>query len=161
MNKKISTAQLIYISVIAALYVVLAAVFAPMSFGAVQVRIAEILTLLPIMTPLAIPGVTIGCFISNIIFGASVLDIILGTLATLIAAVLTYVFRSNKYIAAFPPVIVNAFIVAYILMVSAGAPYWLTVFTVGVGQAIACYAIGIPFITLLAKYLPDRFFDVK
>lgn len=159
MNKKNSTIQLIYIGVIAALYVVLSSIFAPLSFGPVQVRIAEILTLLPIMTPLAIPGTFIGCLIANILFGASMMDVILGSLATLIAAILTYILRSNKYVAAFPPVIVNAFIVAYVLKISAGAPYWMTVFTVGVGQAISCYAIGIPFISLLEKYLPNGFFE--
>lgn len=160
-TKSISLKQLIWAALIAAIYVVLTAIFAPLSFGAVQVRISEILTLLPILTPMAVPGTFIGCFISNIIFSASLLDIILGSLATLASAVLTYLLRENKYLAAAPPVIVNAFIVAFILKVSAGAPYWLTVFTVGVGQAISCYALGIPFITLLQKKLPRNFFDGK
>ena len=161
MNQKITTKQIVITAAIAGIYFVLAAVFAPLSFGPVQVRIAEIMTLLPILTPFAIPGTFIGCLIANIIFGVGILDIIFGSIATLIAAVLTYMLRKNKYLAALPPVIVNAFIIAYVLKVSVGAPYWMTVFTVGVGQAIACYALGIPFITLLEKYLPKDFFESK
>lgn len=161
MKLKITTQQIVYTALIAAIYFILTAVFAPLSFGAVQVRIAEALTLLPIITPLAVPGSFIGCFISNIVFASSVLDMVLGSLATLVAGTFTYMLRKNKYAAALPPVIINAFIVAYVLKVSVAAPYWMTVFTVGVGQAISCYAIGIPFITMLEKYLPDRFFETK
>ncbi len=157
MNIKITPKQIVYTAFIAAIYFVVAAIFAPLSFGPVQVRIAEALTLLPIITPLAIPGTFIGCLIANIVFSASMLDIILGSLATLIAAILTYMLRENKYIAALPPVIINAFVVAYVLKVSVGAPYWMTVFTVGVGQAVSCYAIGIPFVAIVKKYLPEAF----
>lgn len=159
MNNKLSVKQLLYIAAISAVYIVLSAVFAPLSFGPVQVRISEMLTLLPILTPLAVPGVFIGCFISNLIFSGSVLDICLGSIATLIAALMTRWLRNNKYVAAAPPVAVNAFIIAYVLKVSLGAPYWLSVFTIGVGQAISCYALGIPFITLLARRLPENFFE--
>lgn len=157
MEKKLSTRQLVYIGLIAALYVVLIAIFPAISFGQLQVRIAEMLTLLPVLTPLAIPGITLGCLIANLIFSGVFLDILLGTLATLIAGVLTYLFRKNLWIAAFPPVIINAFMVAYILMVSVGANFLLSVFYVGVGQLIACYALGVPFVTLLKKVLPDQF----
>lgn len=136
MEKKLSTRQLVYIGLIAALYVVLIAIFPAISFGQLQVRIAEMLTLLPVLTPLAIPGITLGCLIANLIFSGVFLDILLGTLATLIAGVLTYLFRKNLWIAAFPPVIINAFMVAYILMVSVGANFLLSVFYVGeIGRA--------------------------
>lgn len=160
-TKKITVKQIVYIGFIAAIYFVLTTIFAPLSFGPIQVRISEILTLLPIMTPLAIPGTFLGCLISNIVFSGSILDIILGSLATLAAGICTYMLKKNKFFAAGPPVIINAFVVAYILMVTGAAPFWMTVFTVGVGQAISCYALGIPFITLLHKYLPESLFNDK
>ncbi|MBQ5850526.1 MAG: QueT transporter family protein [Lachnospiraceae bacterium] len=159
MNYKFSIKQILHTAVIASIYVVLSAVFAPLSFGAVQVRISEALTLLPLLTPLAIPGLFIGCLLANLLFSGSILDICLGSLATLIAAVITRHLRRHKYLAALPPVIVNGFIIAYVLKVSIGAPYWLTVFTVGVGQAISCYALGIPLITFLQNHFPKNFFD--
>ena len=77
-------------AMIAAIYVVLTIVFAPSSFGEVQVRIAEALTILPVFTPAAIPGLFIGCLIGNILGGALLPDIIFGSLATLIGALFTY-----------------------------------------------------------------------
>lgn len=159
MNRMFSTKNLVLSGLIAAVYVVLIAIFPAFSFGQVQVRIAEVLTLLPILTPAAVPGVFIGCLISNILFGGAMIDIIFGSLATLAAAVLTYYLRKNKWLAAFPPVIINAIVVPFILQVSLGTPYWITFFYILVGQTIAVYALGIPFIIALKKYLPEKFFN--
>ena len=84
-------------AVIAAIYVVLILLFQPFSFGEIQVRVAEALTVLPFFTPAAIPGVTIGCLIGNLI-GGNVMDMIFGTLATLIGAVVSYAVRKNQYL---------------------------------------------------------------
>ena len=81
---------------IAALYVVLTMVFAPISFGPVQLRIAEALCILPIFTPAAIPGLFIGCVIANLIGGGIILDVIFGSLATLIGAVIGYMLRLRR-----------------------------------------------------------------
>ena len=156
MKKTITTKYLVLSALIAALYVVLIAIFPAFSFGQVQVRIAEALTLLPILTPAAIPGVALGCLIGNIIFSGSLLDIFLGSLATLIAAILTYYLRKNKWLAAAPPVIINAIVVPLILKISLGTPYFLTMFYIAAGQAIACYALGIPLIYALERYVPEH-----
>ena len=95
-------------AMIAAIYVVLTVMFQAISFGEIQVRIAEALTILPAFTPAAIPGLFIGCIIGNI-FGGSILpDIIFGSLATLIGACFTYLLRNqSKYLAPLPPIISN------------------------------------------------------
>ena len=99
-------------AMIAAIYVVLTVVFAPFSFGSVQVRIAEALTILPAFTPAAIPGLFVGCLIGNILGGAMLPDIIFGTLATLIGAVFTYILRNqNKFLAPLPPIVANTVII--------------------------------------------------
>ena len=91
-------------AVITALYVVLTMVFAPISFGPVQVRIAEALCILPMFTPAAIPGLFIGCLIANLIGGGIILDVIFGSIATLIGAVLGYMLRKNRWLVPLPSV---------------------------------------------------------
>ena len=90
---------------IAAVYVVLTLVFAPISYGEVQVRISESLTILPFFTPAAVPGLFIGCLIANITGGAIIWDIIFGSVATLIGAIGTYKLRNNRWLAPIPPII--------------------------------------------------------
>ena len=103
-------------AMIATIYVVLTVVFAPFSFGQVQVRISEALTILPFFTPAAIPGLYIGCLIGNIIGGAILPDIIFGSLATLIGAVFTYLLRKqSKFLAPIPPIAANTIIVPFVL----------------------------------------------
>ncbi len=141
-------------AVVAAVYAVLTLVLAPVSMGAVQCRISEALTALPLITPVAIPGLFVGCLIANIFLG-SIYDMVFGSLATLFAAFLTYRFRKNKWLALFFPVIINAVIVGgYIgLFLSSGMPVWLCMVTVGAGQAVACYGLGIPLYKLLSKIM--------
>ena len=83
-------------AMIAAIYVVLTFVFAHISFGEVQIRIAEMLTVLPVFTPAAIPGLFVGCLIGNITGGAMLPDVIFGSIATLIGAVGTYFLRNSN-----------------------------------------------------------------
>lgn len=130
-------------AIIAALYVVLVLLFEPISFSAIQFRIAEALTILPYFTVAAIPGVTIGCLIANII-GGSFLDIIFGTLATLIAAVCTYLLRKHKYLAPVPPILSNMIIIPWVLRFAYGdtQPIWFLMLTVGIGEIISCAVIG-------------------
>ncbi|MDV9527922.1 QueT transporter family protein, partial [Clostridioides difficile] len=113
-SKNIST--MTQAAMIAAIYVVLTYVFAPFSFGEVQVRIAESLTILPLFTPAAIPGLFIGCLIGNILGGAILPDIIFGSLATLLGAIFTYRLRNkNKILAPVPPIVANTVIVPFVL----------------------------------------------
>lgn len=142
MNKK--TLMVTQAAVIAALYVVLIVIFRPLSYGPIQVRFAEILTVLPFFTPAAIPGVTIGCLLSGILTGASLPDIVFGSLATLIAAVISYRIRRYKYAVALPPILLNALIIPWILKYSYGLPdeIWFMSLTVGAGELIAAGLMG-------------------
>ncbi len=138
-------------AVIAALYAALTVAFAPISYGAVQFRIAEAFTLLPVLMPQAIPGLAIGCLVSNLIGGYGVWDVVFGTLATLIAAILTYSLRKNIWLAALPPVLVNAAVIGLLLHFVLELPLVPTMATVGLGQLAVVFALGIPLILALQK----------
>jgi len=145
-------------SIIAAMYAVLTIILAPISFSEMQIRVSEALTILPFFTPAAIPGLFVGCLIANIVGGNGPWDWTLGSLATLIAAYLTYKMP-NKYLAPLPPVIVNAVIVGTMLGFLYKLPYWSTICLVGIGELIACYIIGYPLLLLLEKYRSKLFGD--
>ena len=138
-------------AVIAALYAALTVVFAPISYGAVQFRIAEALTLLPVLLPQAIPGLAVGCLVSNLIGGYGIWDVVFGTLATLIAALLTYGLRKNIWLAAVPPVLVNAVAIGLLLHFVLKLPLIPTMATVGLGQLVVVFALGVPLIIALKK----------
>ena len=140
---------------IAAIYVVLTYIFAPFSFGEVQIRIAEALTILPVFTPAAIPGLFLGCLIGNILGGAILPDIIFGSLATLIGAVFTYMLRDqNKLLAVLPPIISNTIIVPFVLKLGYGVnlPIPFMMLTVGIGEIIGCGVLGLVLYSALSKY---------
>ncbi len=142
-------------AMIAAVYVVLTYVFAPFSFGEVQIRIAEALTILPVFTPAAVPGLFIGCFIGNILGGAILPDIIFGSLATLIGAFFTYRVRDkNRFLAPLPPIIANMVIVPFVLRYGYGIllPVSFMMLTVGAGEIISCGILGMALYLALWKY---------
>lgn len=141
-------------AMIAAIYVVLVEVFAPISFSAIQCRIAEALTILPYFTPAAIPGVALGCLIANILGGSAMLDIIFGTLATLLGAVGSYAVRSHKWAVPLPPIIANTLIVPWVLRFAyaESAPIYFLMATVGIGEVIACGIFGMILLFALQKY---------
>lgn len=152
-NKNLS--YLTQSAMIAAIYVVLTAVFAPISFGEIQIRIAEMLTILPVFTPAAIPGLFVGCLIGNILGGAVLPDIICGSLATLIGAAGTYALRKNfRVLAALPPILANTLIVPFVLRYAYGVtlPIPLLMVTVGVGEIISCAVLGTVLAAILKKY---------
>ena len=142
-------------AMIAALYVVLTFLFAPFSFGSVQVRIAEALTVLPYFTPSAIPGLFIGCLIGNLLGGAALPDIIFGSLATLIGALFTHLLRKqNKFLAPIPPILSNTIIIPLVLRFAYGMnlPIYYMTLTVGLGEIISCGVLGMILLTSLGKY---------
>lgn len=157
-------------ALIAAIYAALTyfGSFFGLSYGSVQVRFSEALTILPIFTPAAIPGLTIGCFIANI-GSFNLLDMVFGTLATLIAAILTYLLRNIKFknlplLALIPPVIINAMVIgieiAVFLLPEGFTSYGLLIsaLQVGAGQIIACYGLGLPlYLTLKNRKLEFTF----
>lgn len=139
---------------IAAIYVVLTVVFAAFSFGEVQVRLAEALTILPFFTPAAIPGLFAGCIIGNLLGGAIPLDILCGSIATLIGALGSYTLRKHKFLVPIPPIAANTVIVPYVLYYGYGVnlPIPFMMLTVGVGEVISCGVIGILVLLALEKY---------
>lgn len=152
-NKNI--AFLTQAAMIAAIYVVLTYVFAPFSFGEVQVRIAEALTILPLFTPAAVPGLFVGCLIGNIMGGAILPDIICGSLATLIGAVFTYLLRNKSpYLAPLPPIAANTVIVPFVLRFGYGVtlPIPFMMLTVGIGEVVSCGILGMILYVSLKRY---------
>ena len=144
-------------AIIAALYVVLtyAASMMGLSNGVIQVRFSEALTILPYFTPAAIPGLFIGCIISNLLAGAVVWDVIFGSLATLIGAVFTYLLRKkSKWLAPLPPVLSNTVIVPFVLTYAYGVPDGLAflMLTVGIGEVISCGVLGMLLLKCLEKH---------
>lgn len=142
-------------AMIAALYVALTIIFAPFSFGQIQVRIAESLTILPIFTPAAIPGLFAGCLIGNVLGGAIFPDIIFGSFATLIGAFFTYLLRKkNKYLAPLPPIISNTTIIPFVLRYAYGLylPITFLMLTVCIGEVISCGVLGMILYTALEKH---------
>ena len=142
---------------IAAIYAALTLIFAPISFNAVQFRISEAMTVLPILLPEAVPGLAVGCLVANILGGAALPDVIGGTLATLIAAWLTSRCRS-RYLAPLPPVVVNAVLVGGLLAFEqAGftgafaAAFWYNACSLAVSEAVVCYVLGLLLLKGLEK----------
>lgn len=146
--------------IIAALYVVLCVIFAPISYGEIQVRIAEALTILPIFTPAAIPGLVIGCLFANILGGGIVLDVIVGTLATLIGAVGTYYLRNKtRWVAPLPPIIANTILVPFVLYYGYGIKNFIPLMmaSVGIGEIIGAGVLGLILAFAIDK-LPKKLF---
>ena len=161
---------LIQSALIAALYAgltYLSGIFG-LAYGPIQLRISEVLTVLPAITPTAIPGLTIGCFIANI-GSFNVADMIFGTFATFVAALLTYCLRNIKLkkipiLSLLAPVIVNAVIIGFeiaVLYLPQGYSLWgfiISALEVGLGELVVCFGLGIPFYFAVVKY---RIFDMK
>ncbi len=154
MNKKVLF--ITQAAVIAALYVVLTALASALGLSsmAIQVRFSEALTVLPYFIPSAIPGVTIGCFLANILTGGAVLDIVFGTLATLIGSVCSYLLRKHKWLVPLPSIIANVIIVPWVLKTAYGLQdaYWYLMITVGIGEVISCYILGMILLFALDKH---------
>lgn len=153
--KKKNTLFLVQAAAIGAIYVVITLLFAPLSYGEIQIRFSEALTILPYFTPAAIPGLFVGCIISNFLGGALPVDIVFGSIATLIGAIFTHELRnSSRFLAPLPPIIANAVIVPFVLYYGYGVnlPIPFMMFTVGVGEVISCGILGMIVLTALSKY---------
>lgn len=133
-----------------------------LAYGPIQLRLSEVLTLLPMFTPAAIPGLTLGCFIANI-GSFNVADMLFGTLATLIAAIMTYWLKDIKIkglplLAMAPPVIINAVVIGFeiaVFYLGGENFFWsflISALEVGLGQLIVCYVFGTPFYLVVKKY---------
>lgn len=159
-NKR--TQYLAQAAMIAAIYTVLTllAAFANLAYGPIQFRFSEALTILPVFTPAAVPGLAIGCLVSNIWSGYGAADMIFGTLATLLAAIGTRRLRNIRVknipiLAPLPPVIFNAVIIGLEIAVLSSnvgfslAGFWGAALSVGAEQFIICYGLGLPLYAVL------------
>lgn len=158
MNKNRSRALLLaQAGLIAALYVALTylSAYFNLSSGAIQIRISEALTVLPFFTAAGIPGVTLGCFLANLLIGSPWPDVVFGSLATLIGALGSYALRKNRVLVSVPPVLANVIIVPLVLKYAyrVAGELWYFAITVGIGEIICCVVFGQLLITAL---LPIR-----
>jgi len=155
--------------IIAALYFAITVAVAPVAYGPLQIRISEALCVLPFFTPAAVPGLFVGCVLANLFSPFGIYDIVFGSLATLVAALITYRIKV-KWLLPLPTVVVNALIIGAELTLLATLPQFSTMLTptvfglsalyVGVGEAIACYALGMPLFFLLNKH-KERIFGQR
>lgn len=143
-------------AIIAALYVVLTLLANALGLAnyAIQLRFSEALTILPFFTPAAIPGLFLGCLISNLLTGAIIWDVVFGSLATLLGAVGTYLLRRVKWLAPLPPIAANTIIVPFVLYyayrIPGSIPYFML--TVGIGEILSCGVLGMLLLFVLQKY---------
>lgn len=175
-TKQAKTRRLVRCALIAALYAAVSLALAPITYGMMQARVSEALTLLPVLTPDAVLGVTLGCFLTNLVgvfTGANilgVLDIVFGTAATLCAALCTRRLRRIRaaglpLLAAVPPVLLNAVVIgAELTWLMSGAFNWQIFFVqaawVALGQILSCFVLGLPLVRLIEKTPAlNRFFN--
>ena len=170
-NKKVLF--LVQAAMIAAIYVVLTYFISAFNLasGAIQVRISEVLVILPYFTPAAIPGLFLGCLLSNLLTGGMIWDVIFGSLATLLGAVGTWLLCHSsasaspqnkssgsasvkKWLAPLPPIISNTLIIPFVLYYAyqfpGSIPYFML--TVGLGEVISCGILGLLLLNVLNKY---------
>ena len=165
MNTQNNTRKNIYnitfAAMVAALYVVLTFVANAIGLasGVIQVRLAEALTILPFFSGAAIPGLVIGCVTANWLTGCVFLDIVFGSLATLIGALGSYLLRKYKFLVPLPPVLANTIIVPYVLRfaydVPDSIPFMMA--TVGAGEIISCYILGLALLFALQPFANKLF----
>ncbi|HEY8420760.1 MAG TPA: QueT transporter family protein [Thermoclostridium sp.] len=161
MNKKVLF--IVQAAIIAAIYTVVTILIAPYSYGIFQFRVSEALTILPAVLPSAIPGLFVGCLVSNLIGGYGLIDMVFGSLTTLIAAVLSRKLRKYPYLVPLPPVILNAVIVGGYLkfLYFQDVPLLASMGWVALGQVLACYALGYPLLLLLTKRFGEYFKELQ
>ena len=166
MTKK--TRSIVTTAIVAALYATLTLSLAFVSYGPIQFRLSEVMTLLPLFSKKYIVGLTIGCFLANLLGLYGVPDMIFGTIATFISVYLVYLTgkymkdkKSYVYTASLWPVIVNAIIVAVQLKIFFGMPLFITMLQVGFGQFVVITIIGVPLFKAVnnkyGKYLKNMF----
>lgn len=159
-GKRFSVKDLAVGGVIAALYTALTLIFAPISFGEIQFRVSEALTLLPVLTPAAVPGLFVGCLVSNLLAsGAGWMDVVFGSLATLLAAIMTHLLKKHAWLAALMPVVFNGLIVGAVLSHVTALPFLPIAGTVALGEAAVCYMLGLPLINVLRTKVDRKYFE--
>ncbi len=157
--KMTKTKAVVFTGMVAAIYAVLSLMpgISVLTFGPVQLRIAEALNALALLTPWAIPGLTIGCFVTNLASPMMAVDIVFGTLATLIASLLTYLLRKKPVPALLMPVISNGLIIGAVISIftESGFGLFANMGLVAAGEAAACYIFGLPLYKSLKRFFTE------
>ena len=152
---KVTTKYITHSAIIAALYIILTEIsnLFGLASGVIQVRISEALTILPMFTPAAVPGLVVGCLISTIICGNLFPDVIFGSLATLLGALGTYYLGKNKYLGAMFPILANTIIIPFVLkfVYCFDKAIWYFMVTVGIGEIISCGLLGVLLYEIIKK----------
>ena len=153
-NNRFTSRYIAQGAIIAALYIAITVAFAPISFGYLQVRISEALTILPMFTEAAVPGLFIGCILANLLGSGAPLDIVFGSLATLIGAVGARALRSNRWLVPVPSIISNTLIIPLVLRYAYGVdlPYLLSAAYIAFGEFIGCFLLGELIASALMKH---------
>lgn len=153
---KIQTRFLVQAALIAAAYAAITLLLQPISFGIVQFRVSEALTVLPALMPAAIPGLFIGCLLANTLGGLGWVDIVFGSLASLLAGWLTWSLRKYLWLAPVPPIVVNTLVVgSYIwLLFDRSFPYGLSLGIFALGQAGTSALLGLPLLYFIHRNKP-------
>lgn len=144
-------------AIVAALYAALTLLLSPLSFGLMQIRVSEALTLLPMVFPEAVPALAVGCLIANLLGGATALDVVFGTLATLLAAVCTRLLRNRRFAAMLMPVLFNGVIVGAVVHAAyaPGVPLAACMLSVAGGEAVSCLLLG-PAVLHALERIPSK-----
>jgi len=154
--KRYTLSQLTRGGLIAALYTLLALALPQFSYGPLQFRLSEALTLLPRLLPEAVPGLTLGCFLANLGSPFGLIDIVCGTLCTALAAMITRRFRHNTIIAVAAPILINGFgVSAYVAWLSKELYIAIVPLILG-SEAIAVLCLAIPFTAMTRRILSER-----
>lgn len=148
------TKRLIEGSVIASVYAVLTIALAPLSYGVMQVRVSEALTILPYFTPSAALGLFVGCVVANMVGPYGIMDMVVGGTSTLIASLISRKLRKYPFLVPLPPVVINGISIGALLHYgySVPLPLYACILWVSLGQVISCYGLGYPLLKLLEKY---------
>lgn len=148
-----TTKRILQGAIIAAIYAVLTILLAPISYGPMQVRVSEALTILPALTPAGIPGLFVGCLVSNILGPYGIVDVVVGSAASLLTAIASYRLKEKPLLVPLPPVVFNGVLIGGMLHFAYGFPNLPACMAwVALGQLIACYGLGYPLLKLLKRY---------
>jgi uncharacterized membrane protein len=155
LKNKLTLRALVYQALLAAIYAALTIMLQPISYGPVQFRVSEALTVLPFVSPICTVGLTVGCLIANLVSSYGVWDVVFGSLATLLAGLLTA--KAGKiWLAPMPPVVVNGLVVgAMLAWATAPGAFWVNFTVIGgqvaLGELAVCYGLGFPLLAYLRK----------
>jgi uncharacterized membrane protein len=150
---KFSTRYIVQAALIAAIYATITLFLEPIGYGPIQFRLAEALTVLPVIFPASIPGLFVGCILANLLGMFGFADVVFGSLATLLAAIFTYRFRKKTLLYPLPPVIFNGLIVGSYVYFLYDKTYslGLTMLFIAISEAILTYGLGLPLISFIRK----------